>query len=109
MKYEYSEPNKCIYLYRGYCTKDALSGETCSKVLCWNEDGSNNTPCDLEGYQRESYSIFVQLGESPMRQDPLVVSEMPTREEAQALCNRLNSRGTGYFYFMSTKELKKER
>ena len=108
MNYEYSEPNRCIYLCEGYCTRDALSSENCSKVLCWNEDGSNNTPCDLEGYQLEQYIVFEQLGDSPVCDDPWVVSEISTKGEAQALCDELNAKGKGYFYFMSEKELKKE-
>lgn len=51
MRYEYSQPNNCIYFEHGCCTRRALMSKSCPGNICWNDDGSNNTLCDFAGYQ----------------------------------------------------------
>lgn len=51
MKYEYSQPNKCIYYERGCCTRSSLKFHGCPAIIRWNDDNSNNLLCDFAGYK----------------------------------------------------------
>jgi len=50
MKYLHCEPNQCKYQEHGYCSRIALMYQDCPSYLRWNDDGSNNLPCDFVGY-----------------------------------------------------------
>lgn len=53
MRYEYSQPNKCIYLEHGCCTRSSLQFHGCPAIIRWNDDNSNNLLCDGAGYETE--------------------------------------------------------
>ena len=46
--YEYSEKNTCVNYQNGFCMK---IHEACPSHIRYNDDNSNNTPCDLAGYE----------------------------------------------------------
>lgn len=51
MKYEYSQPNNCIYYEHGCCTRLSLKFYECPATMRWNDDNSNNLLCDFAGYE----------------------------------------------------------
>lgn len=55
-KYEFAEPNKCIYRnLNGHCTRTSLNGSLCPETLMYSSDNSNNVLCDLAGYKEKEY------------------------------------------------------
>ena len=51
MKYEYSQPNNCMYYEHGCCTRPSLKFYECPATMRWNDDNSNNLLCDFAGYK----------------------------------------------------------
>ena len=56
----------------------------------------------------QMFLIFKQIGERATRHDTRVAYIIGANKDAQEECNRLNSKGNGYYYYMDADEVKKE-